>query len=248
MSRKELRLGLLFIIFVFFYFAAFGFLFTKSQNYTGVDVYTDELIKALLGAGTVAILTAVIFIFQARIEQRSKKEEEVFRVKLSFYSELIQLLEDIEKDGEIDEQELHKLHFISLRAVMFAPPEVFRALTEYHELCSGGNEERFLEKRYILINKISEEARNNLEVQDAIPERYQEDFRDSLEKIVSKAVQISEINKSERRQRRTVKEKLKIIEEYENYGEGRSRWLKDTHGLVPAYINTWRKNLTNDKD
>ena len=54
-----------------------------------------------------------------------------------------------------------------------------------------------------------------MEVQDAIPERYQKDFRVSLEKIVSKAVQISEIHKSERRQRRTVKEKLKIIEEYE---------------------------------
>ena len=70
----------------------------------------------------------------------------------------------------------------------------------------------------------------------------------SLEKIVLKAVQISEIYKSEKRQRPTVKEKLKIIEEYENYGEGRSRWLKDTHGLMAAYINTWRKHITNHKD
>ena len=51
---------------------------------------------------------------------------------------------------------------------MFAPPEVFRALTEYHELCSGRNEDLFLKKGYILINKISEEAKKNLEVQDAI--------------------------------------------------------------------------------
>ena len=101
---------------------------------------------------------------------------------------------------------------------MFAPPEVFRALTEYHELCSGRNEDLFLKKGYILINKISEEAKKNLEVQDAIPQSYLEDFRVSLEKIVLKAVQFSEIYKSERRQRPTVKEKLKIIEEYENYG------------------------------
>ena len=46
--------------------------------------------------------------FQDKIEQRGKKEDEVFKVKISFYSELIQSLESIEKDREIDEEELHK--------------------------------------------------------------------------------------------------------------------------------------------
>ena len=56
------------------YFVLFGFLFTKSENYTGIVVYTDELLKALLAAGTVGILTCVIFIFQDKIEQRGKKK------------------------------------------------------------------------------------------------------------------------------------------------------------------------------
>ena len=66
------------------YFVLFGFLFTKSENYTGIIVYTDELLKALLAAGTVGILTCVIFIFQDKMEQRGNKEDEVFKVTLTF--------------------------------------------------------------------------------------------------------------------------------------------------------------------
>ena len=84
------------------YFAAFGFLFSKSSNYHGIFYYTDELLKALLAAGTVAALTSIIFVFQDRVEQRGKKEQEVFKVKIEFYSKLIVTLEAIEKDGDVD--------------------------------------------------------------------------------------------------------------------------------------------------
>lgn len=224
------------------YFVLFGFLFTKSENYTGVIVYTDELLKALLAAGTVGILTSIIFIFQDKIEQRGKKEDEVFKVKISFYSELIQSLESIEKDREIDEEELHKLHFLTLRSVMFASPEVYRSLSTYHELCNETNDETF-KKRQLSIIEIVEAARNDLEVQDPIPEVYRTDFKSSLQNIVTKAVQLSEISASEKRVKRTATQKRKIIEDYENYGEGRSIWLKETHNLVPAYIATWRKKI-----
>ena len=230
-------------IIVVVYFVLFGFLFTKSENYSGVIVYADELLKALLAAGTVAILTYVIFIFQAKIEKRSKKEDEVFKVKIAFYSELIKNLEIIEKDREIDEEELHQLHFLTLRSVMFASPEVYRALSTYHELCNETNDESAFKKRQSLIIEIVEEARKDLEVQDAIPAAYSKDFKTSLQNIVSKAVQLSEISESERRVKRTAAQKRKIIEDYEKYGEGRSVWLKETHNLVPAYIATWRKKM-----
>jgi len=224
------------------YFVLFGFLFTKSENYTGVIVYTDELLKALLAAGTVAILTSIIFIFQDKIEQRGKKEDEVFKVKISFYSELIKNLERIEKDREIDEEELHQLHFLTLRSVMFASPEVYRSLSTYHELCNEPKDETF-KKRQLLIVEIVEAARKDLEVQDPIPDVYRNDFKASLQNIVSKAVQLSEISASEKRVKRTAAQKRKIIEDYENHGEGRSIWLKETHNLVPAYIATWRKKM-----
>lgn len=225
------------------YFILFGFLFTKSENYTGIIVYTDELLKALLAAGTVGILTCVIFIFQDKIEQRGKKEDEVFKVKITFYSELIKNLETIEKDREIDEEELHQLHFLTLRSVMFASPEVYRSLSTYHELCNDTNDESAFKSRQSLIIKIVEEARKDLEVQDAIPDTYRNDFKASLQNIVSKAVQLSEISESERRVKRTTAQKRKIIDDYEKYGEGRSVWLKETHNLVPAYIATWRKKM-----
>jgi len=199
------------------YFVLFGFLFTKSENYTGIIVYTDELLKALLAAGTVGILTCVIFIFKN--------------------------LGIIEKDREIDEEELHQLHFLTLRSVMFASPEVYRSLSTYHELCNDTNDESAFKSRQSLIIKIVEEARKDLEVQDAIPDAYRKDFKASLQNIVSKAVQLSEISESERRVKRTAAQKRKIIEDYEKYGEGRSVWLKETHNLVPAYIATWRKKM-----
>ena len=66
------------------YFAAFGFLSSKSSNYDGIFYYTDELLKALLAAGTVAALTSIIFVFQDRVEQLGKKSRKFLKSKLSF--------------------------------------------------------------------------------------------------------------------------------------------------------------------
>ena len=46
----------------------------------------------------------------------------------------------------LDEEELHKLHFLALRSVMFASPEVYKLLSTYHELCNETNNETF--KKY----------------------------------------------------------------------------------------------------
>jgi len=225
------------------YFAAFGFLFSKSSNYDGIFYYTDELLKALLAAGTVAALTSIIFVFQDRVEQRGKKEQEVFKVKIEFYSKLIVTLEAIEKDGDVDAEELQTLFFLTMRSVMFSSPEVFEAVVAYYDLCKETSNENTANNRYKLITEIAERARNNLEVQDPIPDHVRKEFLAKLEDIATHAFQMSEISKSERRQTRSISEKRKIVNEYDNYGDGRARWLKDTHNIVPAYIATWRKQI-----
>lgn len=238
--KKNRFLILIFCAFVILYFLGFGFIFASSKSYIGISSYTDEILKALLAAGTVAILTSIIFMFQSSIEEKNKKKEEVFRVKLEFYSEIINCIEKIEEDGEVDSEELNKLYFLIFRSVMFANSDVIDALNNYLNLIEENSKDKNKNKnRFEEIVKITKAARKDLEVQEEIPADMMPEFDKKINDISSKAEEFSKVKKIFR----SKTEKIRIIKEYDAYGDNKSTWLRETHNLTPAYIHTWKKQL-----
>ena len=79
--------------------------------------------------------------------------------------------------------------------------------------------------------------------QDLILEKNQNELITKPDDITSVAPQISYTDMSRRRKTRSLDEKRRIIDEYDKFGKGRVRWLKETHNIEPAYIATWRKQV-----
>jgi len=241
MINKNKFLIFIFFTFIILYFLGFGLIFASTKSYVNISSYTDEILKALLAAGTVAILTSIIFIFQSSIEEKNKKKEEVFRIKLEFYSEIINSIEIIEEDGEVDAEELNKLFFLIFRSVMFANPDVIDALNNYLSLVEDNSKDKTTKNknRFEEIVKITKAARKDLEVQDEIPTDMIPEFDSKIDKISLKAEEFSKAKKIYR----SNDEKRKIIKEYDEYGDNKSAWLKEAYNLTPAYIYTWKKQL-----
>ena len=82
--------------------------------------------------------------------------------------------------------------------------------------------------------------------QDSIPEKTQKELITKLDDITSVASQISYKDMPKSRQKRSLDEKRRIIDEYDKFGKGRARWLKEMYNIEPAYIATWRKQIQKD--
>ena len=59
-----------------------------------------------MGAGTIAILTASLLVFQKKLDSEHKRNQEVFTNRVAFYKNTVTLLSNIISDRKVDEEEL----------------------------------------------------------------------------------------------------------------------------------------------
>ena len=250
--RKNIITAIIILFMLLFYFFSFGFIYSVSPNANGMPGFTLEILKTLMAAGVLGILTSAIFIFQSSIEDKNTKKQDVFREKLKFYSEVVHKIETIEKDDQVDVDELKAFQFLIFRSALISNPKFSNALTEYYEFLhnnsgSLSDTEEDTARRKNAIMTLLVAARDDLAVQDAISENDKNIFKDFVVKISSNSSELSN-SQSKARNIRTKEEKQKIIDEYNSIKTGRSKWLMQKHGLHPSYIVTWNRQLGKGTD
>jgi hypothetical protein len=80
-------------------------------------------------------------------------------------------------------------------------------------------------------------------IQDPSPKKSQKEPITKSDDITSAASHLLYKDMPKIRQKRSLDDKRRIIDEYDKFGKGRARWLKETHNIEPAYIATWRKQI-----
>lgn len=237
---------------VSFYFMTFGAIFYSSPDANGLEGFVIEIVKVLMGAGVIAILTSVIFVFQTSIEEKNAKRQEVFKEKLNFYKNVLAKIEDIERDDVVSSAELKDFQFLIYRSALISNPSFSKALTAYYDILDVSvpedeeDDDKGATRQEAMMNLL-QVGRDDLDVQNVMTASEKLIFADFLSKITARS---EALNKSQTNARkfRTKDEKRKIVIEYTNHGSGKVKWLMNEHGLHPAQIVTWKNQFETEDE
>ena len=119
-----------------FYIVSFGFLSVHKFQLWNLSPFIESLIGVFMGAGAIAIITGIILVFQQALESEQKKDNEVFKEKLSLYKDIITQMQEAFKVNEGEEkpmistEEKQDLFFTQLNIALLSKPKTFRLYSE----------------------------------------------------------------------------------------------------------------------
>ncbi|RLD73142.1 MAG: hypothetical protein DRJ10_18175 [Bacteroidetes bacterium] len=124
---------IIWVIIVIIYISSFVFLSVYEFQDWKYGSFIESLIAVFQGAGVIAIITAVILLFQSQLEAQKEKGQKVFNEKISLYKEAIEVVENIFKDNRIESGELQRLEFIILKLQLISSDSTIRKFVEFYQ-------------------------------------------------------------------------------------------------------------------
>ena len=126
--------GIIFwILIVIIFFSSFVFLSVYEFQEWKYGSFIESLIAVFQGAGVIAIITAVILLFQSQLEARKEKGQKVFNEKIGLYKEVIEVVENIFKDNKIESDELQSLEFIILKLQLISSDSTIKNFVSFYQ-------------------------------------------------------------------------------------------------------------------
>jgi len=106
-----------------------GYIFLRySYNITNDIPFVQEIVLIVLGTIVTIAITAALLNKQSEVELEKEQRVKIFDIKSDLYFELINFIEEVVKKGEITQNDLLSLEFLTHKISVIASPEV---LTEY---------------------------------------------------------------------------------------------------------------------
>ena len=96
-TKKEFKLWTAILLII--YFVSFGLLVVHKFQLWILSPFVEGQIGVFMAAGAIAIITGIILIFQSSVDSEQKKKQEVFKKKMDLYSNVIERMNDIRRDG-----------------------------------------------------------------------------------------------------------------------------------------------------
>jgi len=205
--------------------------------------YFTNILNALMGATVVAIVTSVLFGYQAKIQSDDEKRKSIFEKKLDLYQRLASTFKELSSEDRS-----------SLRCV---GDELRPMLYEVVLLSGGAAGSKYLEvidsidglddPNYQLsvddqknIMKFFVAARDDLDV----IENFTDDNKVILDAFLDSASDSSKIEARASKRFLTDDDKLALLKEYDEKPRGEKSKFAALHNYIPADMDRFRKQLT----
>ena len=94
------------------------------------DGVSKAVISSSFGAIFVIILTMYLLNKQTEIEQESKRSERLFDERISLFSDIFNVIEEMLKDGKISSKEINRLPFPFIRLCMLCDEPCIEAFAK----------------------------------------------------------------------------------------------------------------------
>ena len=174
-------------VIVAFYVFCFGFLATHNFQVWILAPFVESLIGVFMGAGAIAVITGIILIFQSSIQAEQEKKQEVFKEKMKLYSSIIDKLNEIKRDGKVNDNERLDILSIQSKIALLSNQETFDKFIDFQSDLT--DEDGNINENYshLLMDFIGS-ARDDLEVQDTMTIEQKE----ALEKTKEKSKRVAE--------------------------------------------------------
>ena len=120
-----------YVILVLVTFVA-GFLFLRTAYFSSMEnPYAQEIVLIVLGTVATILITAALLNKQSELELEKERHIKVFELKSSLYLELINFLEKIVTKGDVSEDELVFIEFLSHKISFLASEDVLREYSNF---------------------------------------------------------------------------------------------------------------------
>jgi hypothetical protein len=186
-EQMQKRYKLWGIVIVVFYVLCFGFLATHNFRVWIFAPFVESLIGVFMGAGAIAVITGIILIFQSSIQAEQEKKQEVFKEKMKLYSSIIDKLNDIKRDGQVNDDERLDILSIQSKIALLSNQETFDKFINFQSDLTD-DEGNINENYSHLLMDFIGSARDDLEVQDTMTIEQKK----ALEKTKEKSKRVAE--------------------------------------------------------
>tara|TARA_B100000674_G_scaffold496579_1_gene527197 strand:- start:132 stop:1265 length:1134 start_codon:yes stop_codon:yes gene_type:complete len=124
MNFKPKNIAFAILCYFIIFIIPFAFLKTFPFQDWSYLPFVQSVIGTFMGAGTIAILTASLLVFQKKLDSEHKRNQEVFTNRVAFYKNTVTLLSNIISDRKVDEEELRKIKAIYLELILIADQNI----------------------------------------------------------------------------------------------------------------------------
>ncbi len=112
-------------------FVAGYFYLRFAYQTTGNMPFVQEIVLVVLGTIATIAITAALLNKQSEIELEKEQRVKIFDIKSDLYFELIEFIEKIITKGEITQNDLIVLEFLTHKISIIANPEVLREYSNF---------------------------------------------------------------------------------------------------------------------
>jgi len=199
-SRQRM-LSTVFII-SFIYVACFLLMFYNFEIpfIDNSSEFLKSFAAASLGGGAIAMITAILMIFQDHIQSKQGKKKEIFDKKIVLYMKIIEDMNEYfrpkenEKDTpKMDDDEKRELFFTQMKVLLLANPEASILYSDMIKKLTDDNN-LITEDSYLKFMNFIFEAREDLEVQEKMSKEQREQFDVMKKNIEEEAKKVASIS------------------------------------------------------
>jgi len=131
---KTFTLGIVIsVIVVVLYVGSFAFLLNHEFSDWTYSPFVESVIAVFHGAGAIAIITAIILIFQSSLDSRRERNQLVFENKIELYTKAIDVAQDLFNAQEFNVETLQNLELIILRLQLISTDQSIDKYMIFHQ-------------------------------------------------------------------------------------------------------------------
>mgnify|MGYP000441542936 CR=1 FL=1 len=118
-------------ILLIIYFVSFGLLVVHKFQLWILSPFVESHIAVFMSAGAIAIITGIILIFQSSVDSEQKKKQEVFKKKMDLYSNVIERMNDIRRDGIVTTDNQNEILSLVSKIALLSNLETFKEFNKF---------------------------------------------------------------------------------------------------------------------
>jgi len=143
-SEKIIQYSIISIVII--YTLGFGFL-TAYDSKLAADgwifaPFIKGLIEVFMAAGAIAVITAIIIVFQSKIHAEQEKKQRIFETRLELYKRIIRDIYQITGDGKLSDREERDLKIMLQEVRLLCTEATNKSFTNLYEKCLAIEEDK----------------------------------------------------------------------------------------------------------
>ncbi len=152
-----------------------GWFFTEKF---GMAQEHQLIINAFISSGVIGIITTIILIYQSHVQTEQAKKQEVFKAKMTLYSDIIKEMEEIKLKGILGNKEKLKILSMQSRIGILSNLDTLHKFLDFQNKLTVEGKDEISEEYPDILLEFIHAAREDLEVHPEMSNNERKLFKD----------------------------------------------------------------------